>query len=121
VNSSGNVNNNNPNNANRLAVDWRRDFIKIHAYMSQNEESRLQGVYNPVWVRYSHTKQYFADVLSVNRPHYYSKKKEVVFMNAIEEVMSFEALYESHLKAQQGVIWKDSVARFSLHGFEEIL
>ena len=42
-------------------------------------------------------------------------------MNTIEEIMDFEALYESHLKAQQGVIWKDSVARFSLHGFEEIL
>ena len=119
MNSSGNVNNNNPNNANRLAVDWRRDFIKIHAYRSQKEESRLQGVYNLVWV--FHTKQYFADVLSVTRPHYYSKKKEVVFMNTIEEIMDFEALYESHLKAQQGVIWKDSVARFSLHGFEEIL
>lgn len=42
-------------------------------------------------------------------------------MKTIEEIMSFEALYESHLKSQKGVIWKDSVARFSLHGFEEIL
>ena len=32
----------------------------------------------------------------------------------------FEDLYESHLKAQRGVIWKGSVARFSLHGAEEV-
>lgn len=33
----------------------------------------------------------------------------------------FEKLYESHIKAQAGVTWKDSVARFSLHGIEEVL
>lgn len=32
----------------------------------------------------------------------------------------FEDLYESHLKAQRGVIWKGSVARFSLHSAEEV-
>jgi len=34
--------------------------------------------------------------------------------------MDFEDLYESHLKSQRGVIWKGSVARFSLHGAEEV-
>ena len=34
--------------------------------------------------------------------------------------MRFEDLYESHLKAQRGVIWKGSVARFSLHAAEEV-
>ena len=38
-----------------------------------------------------------------------------------KEIDGFEALYESHLKAQQGVIWKDSVAWFSLHGIEQVL
>ena len=33
----------------------------------------------------------------------------------------FESLYESHLKSQRGVIWKDNVAWFSLHGIEEAL
>ena len=33
----------------------------------------------------------------------------------------FESLYESHLKAQHGVIWKGSVAWFSLHAPEQIL
>lgn len=34
-------------------------------------------------------------------------------------MIGFEDLYESHLKAQRGVIWKGSVARFSLHAVEE--
>lgn len=34
--------------------------------------------------------------------------------------MEFEDLYKSHQKAQCGVIWKGSVARYSLHGIEEI-
>jgi len=33
----------------------------------------------------------------------------------------FERLYESHLKARRGVIWKDSVAWFSLHGADQVL
>ena len=42
-------------------------------------------------------------------------------MKAIKEIMDFGSLYESHLKAQQGVIWKDAVAKFSLHGIEQAI
>lgn len=38
-----------------------------------------------------------------------------------ETIGDFETLYESHLKAQHGVIWKDSVAWYSLHGLEQTL
>ena len=36
-------------------------------------------------------------------------------------IIGFDKLYESHLKAQQGVTWKGSVANFSLHGIEQVL
>lgn len=36
-----------------------------------------------------------------------------------KKIAGFECLYESHLKAQHGVIWKDSVAWYSLHGLEQ--
>ncbi len=38
-----------------------------------------------------------------------------------EEIIGFEALYESMGKCQKGVLWKDSVAHFVLNGIEEIL
>lgn len=38
-----------------------------------------------------------------------------------KKIAGFECLYESHLKAQRGVIWKDSVAWYSLHGLEQTL
>lgn len=37
-----------------------------------------------------------------------------------KETVGFEKLYESHRKAQRGVIWKGTVARFSLHGIEQV-
>lgn len=38
-----------------------------------------------------------------------------------EEIIGFEALYESMGKCQKGVLWKDSVAHFVLNEIEEIL
>ena len=38
-----------------------------------------------------------------------------------KDAVGFESLYESHRKAEHGVIWKDSVAWFSLHGLEQCL
>ena len=38
-----------------------------------------------------------------------------------KEADGFECLYESHRKAEHGVMWKDSVAWFSLHGLEQCL
>lgn len=38
-----------------------------------------------------------------------------------EEIIGYEALYESMEKCQKGVIWKDSVAHFVLNAPEEIL
>lgn len=38
----------------------------------------------------------------------------------VNSTADFEDLYESHLKAQRGVVWKGSVARFSLHAAEEV-
>ena len=38
-----------------------------------------------------------------------------------EEIIGFEALYESMGKCQKGVLWKDSVAHFVLNGIEETL
>lgn len=38
----------------------------------------------------------------------------------LKDAVGFDRLYESHEKAQQGVTWKDTVARFSLRGAEEV-
>lgn len=38
----------------------------------------------------------------------------------MEDIISFEALYESMQKCKKGVIWKDSVAHFVLNAVEEI-
>ena len=38
-----------------------------------------------------------------------------------ESVIGFEALYESMEKCRKGVLWKDSVAHYYLHGLEETL
>ena len=38
----------------------------------------------------------------------------------MEDIISFEALYESMQKCKRGVIWKDSVAHFVLNAVEEI-
>lgn len=38
-----------------------------------------------------------------------------------EEIIGFEALFESMEKCQKGVLWKDSVAHFVLNGVEETL
>lgn len=38
----------------------------------------------------------------------------------IESVIGFDALYNSMCKCRKGVIWKDSVAAFSLRGIEKI-
>ncbi|MGN0163594.1 MAG: reverse transcriptase domain-containing protein [Candidatus Ornithomonoglobus sp.] len=38
-----------------------------------------------------------------------------------ESVISFEALYESMYKCKRGVIWKNSVAHYTLNGIEETL
>ena len=38
-----------------------------------------------------------------------------------EEIIGFDALYESMRKCQLGVIWKDSVAHFVLNGPEEVM
>lgn len=38
-----------------------------------------------------------------------------------ELICGFDALYQSHLKSQQDVIWKDSVAHYSLHALENTL
>lgn len=39
----------------------------------------------------------------------------------LEDSFSFESLYESMLKCKKGKLWKASVARFHLHGVEEVL
>lgn len=38
-----------------------------------------------------------------------------------EEIIGYDALYESMRKCQRGVIWKDSVAHFVLNGPEEVM
>lgn len=38
-----------------------------------------------------------------------------------EEIISFEALYESMLKCKAGVLWKTSTASFYLNGIEQVL
>lgn len=38
-----------------------------------------------------------------------------------EEVLGFDALFDSMMKCKSGVIWKDSVARYYLNGLEETL
>lgn len=39
----------------------------------------------------------------------------------MEEVIGFEALYDSMQKCKNGVMWKDSTAHFVLNGLEEVL
>jgi hypothetical protein len=41
--------------------------------------------------------------------------------DVIEQVISFDALYESMEKCRQGVMWKDSVAHYYLNSIEETL
>lgn len=38
-----------------------------------------------------------------------------------EDIIGFDALYRSMHKCQKGVLWKDSVAHYVLHGLEETL
>lgn len=38
-----------------------------------------------------------------------------------DKVVGFASLYEAHLRAQQGVIWKDSVAFYSLNAIEQTI
>ena len=38
-----------------------------------------------------------------------------------EHIIGFDALYESMLKCRKGVMWKDSVAYFTLNALEEVL
>jgi len=42
-------------------------------------------------------------------------------MYDIEEVIGFDALYESMLKCRKGVMWKDSVSAYVLHGVERTM
>lgn len=43
-----------------------------------------------------------------------------IFLNE-EEIIGFDALYESMMKCKRGVVWKDSVASFYLRGVERTM
>lgn len=53
------------------------------------------------------------------RPGTAVNSRMVIIMNE-EDIIGFEALWDSMMKCKRGVIWKDSVAHFVLNGIPEV-
>lgn len=70
VNNSGNVNNNNPNNSNRLLPDWNPARNKIQTVSLLLVTGVARSLYS--WAK---PEQYRADAVSVNRHGYYSEER----------------------------------------------
>ena len=69
VNSSGNVNNNNPNNSYRSAPDWRHRKNIWAVYNTAAETVISQGVCIP-----AKAEQHFSDAILVTQYGYYRKR-----------------------------------------------
>lgn len=108
VNSSGNCNNNNANNALRAAPDraWIRAKGLREAMVTQDS----------ICTRSLHPRGMAPEQSEGDGP---CDLRDVCPITA-EDVIGFDALWESMLKSRKGVMWKGSVASFCLNGAESI-
>lgn len=114
VNSDGNVNNNNAINANRCAPDcviFRTYGCPVRAVLppiKHKESISVRKENNTVAMLLA-----WKDYCSCRR-----RGPVYIFMD-MEEIIGFDALYESMHKCKRHVMWKGSVAHFVLNGVEE--
>ena len=113
VNSGGYLGNNNANNANNRALPacvyifyavWFARNANLRECSTQGANTLPKG------------EQLKADVVW-SRPS--TAVDSLISMN-MENIIGFEALWESMMKCKRGVMWKDSVASFCLNAMREV-
>jgi len=119
VNSSGNVNNNNANNANR--------FAPIVIYTAAKSlciarETAVQDHKEPVLPAVSLDMANNADAMPGTpiRLTGYQRARKNVMNEEKENIISYDALYESAMKCKRGVLWKPATKHFNLNAVMEI-
>lgn len=115
VNSTGNVNNNNARNSNRCAADCNIVENIVFGCRSNDLDELLQGDCIPA------ERQNTALVMQPPHCGVDSYTHLGHTSNSVESVVGFDALYRSLIKCQQGVLFKNSAAYYSLNFLEEII
>ena len=114
VNSSGVVNSNDVHNANRCAPDCVKTGRHMVCAQRRCLQYLTQGAESPA----ERPNNCRSDAVGPAAGTAITLR--LLNMTA-EEIISFEALYDSMEKCKCGVLWKDSAAHFYLNGIEECL
>ena len=114
VNTGGYLNNNNANNSYAAQPDCACQSPGKRAAHS----AAARGEYDTRSPALPSGKQRAADAIGV-RPGIAVHGRQFYQMDE-ENIIGYEALWDSMMKCKRGVIWKDSVANFVLNGVSEI-
>lgn len=110
VNTSGNCNNTNANNANRCLPDW---LIPVLQGLSAGQATHKNIKQGDIFQAHAANNRLVIVCVDVYR-------LSNTMIKTYKEAITYDALYRSMQTCKKSVLWKDSVANYTLHAIKNI-